>query len=402
MVMQKNTTLVIFKKCVIIINMDEEARNRRQNLRVIISEIIMFLTIVIMAIILALLASGYWLSSGFKVERQGMLQIHSQPTGADVEIDGETAWLQRTNTSKVLSSGNHHVVLTKEGYDSWEKTITISEGLLYRVNYPRLFLLNREKDIYYDATNFTTASFSHNSNYLLLGDDTTSYTILRLNSDRPETTKLNLLDLKSTSPTIESSAMLFADSTPIIEWDINNNLIATIDKKHYKINWQNSEISLLSEPEKPEETLDLPGEIFRFYDETYSVLLNDNILNLYKKSQNDIELILTDELQFTPETLKIGGSGGFVFMQTDTNVAVLDMEILQVINWTLDSPDYGWLGSSMLYSINDGTLIVYDFDGQNRRELSKDVTPNFPVAITDNKWLYYFSDNNIVREVILK
>ena len=89
-------------------------------------------------------------------------------------------------------------------------------------------------------------------------------------------------------------------------------------------------------------------------------------------------------------------------MQTDTNVAVLDMEILQVINWTLDSPDYGWLGSSMLYSINDGTLIVYDFDGQNRRELSKDVTPNFPVAITDNKWLYYFSDNNIVREVILK
>lgn len=380
--------------------MDAEARARRQNLRVIISEIIMFLTVIITVVILAFLASGYWLSADFKVERQGMLQIHSIPTGADVEIDGETAWLQRTNTSKVLSSGNHHVVLTKDGYDSWEKTITIGEGLLYRVNYPRLFLLDREKTDYYNAANFTSALLSPSHNFLLLGNDSSSYTVLRLNSDQPETATIDLLNLKSTDRDIDSS--IFAEALPSLSWDINNDLIATLDKKHYKINWQNSEISTLKEPESPTERPELPGEIFYFYDEMYSALLNENIINLYKKSQDDPELIFSAELDFIPETLEIGGSGGFIFMQSGTNVAVLDMEISQIITWTLDSTDYGWLSSGMLYAIKDGSLIVYDFDGQNRRELSNGVSSNFPVSITDNKWLYYFSDNNIVRETIIK
>lgn len=380
--------------------MDEEARARRQSLRVITSEIIMFLTVIVTVIILAFLASGYWLNADFKVERQGMLQIHSVPTGADIEIDGETAWLQRTNTSKVLSSGEHHVVLKKDGYDSWEKTINISEGLLYRVNYPRLFLLEREKSIYYKATDFTTALVSPNHNYLLLGDDTASYTILQLNSDRPETAKLNLLNLKSTDP--DAKSPITADSLPALKWDINNNLAVTINDKHYKINWHNSEISLVKEPEKPADEPVLPGEIFHFYDETYSVLLTDDLFNLYKKSQDSPELIISTKLDFVPETLKIGSGGSFVFMQSDTNVSVLDMEILKIINWSLDSTDYDWLTSGMLYAINDGKLIVYDFDGQNRRELSNGVAADFPVTITDNKWLYYFSDGNIIREVITK
>ena len=187
-----------------------------------------------------------------------------------------------------------------------------------------------------------------------------------------------------------------------MKWDINNNLAVTINGKHYKINWHNSEISLVKEPEKPEDKPILPGEIFHFYDETYSVLLTDDLFNLYKKSQDSPELIISTKLDFVPETLKIGNGGSFVFMQSDTNVSVLDMEILKIINWSLDSTDYDWLTSGMLYAINDGKLIVYDFDGQNRRELSNGVAADFPVTITDNKWLYYFSDGNIIREVITK
>ena len=397
--MISTSTSNICKMCYDII-MDAEAHARRQNIRVIISEVIMFITVIITVIILAFLASGYWINADFKVERQGMLQIHSVPTGADVEIDGETAWLQRTNTSKVLSSGNHRVVLTKDGYDSWGKTITISEGLLYRVNYPRLFLLERKKDTYYDASNFTSAVLSPNHNYLLLGDDTTSYTILRLNSDRPEATTIDLLNLKPSDRDIGPS--IFAESLPSLDWNTDNNLVATLDDKRYKINWQNSEISFLKESDKPTDKPNLPGKVFHFYDEMYGALLEENIFSLYKKSQDTSELVFSAELDFTPETLKIGGGGGFIFMQSSTNVAVLDMEISQIITWTLDSADYGWLSSGMLYAINDGELIVYDFDGQNRRKLSNDVTANFPVSITDNRWLYYFSDGNIVRETIVK
>ena len=132
--------------------MDLEKRARRQSLRVIISETIMVLTVVIMVVVLGFVVSGYWINSDFKVERQGMLQIYSVPTGADVEVDGDSPWFQRTNTSKVLSSGEHNIVLTKDGYDSWSKTVNIGEGLLYRLHYPRLFLKEREKENIYDAT----------------------------------------------------------------------------------------------------------------------------------------------------------------------------------------------------------------------------------------------------------
>lgn len=374
--------------------MDTEARARRQSLRVIISEIIMVVTVVITVIILAFLASGYWLNSDFEVERQGMLQIHSIPTGANITVDGDSPWFQRTNTSKVLSSGEHEVILSKDGYDSWHKVITISEGLLYRVNYPRLFLLERTPSDYYATTEtVTTALTSPSHNYLLLGnDDATVYTVLRLNSDAPETTTLDLLNLQPADSNTSSGAELFSEILPTLTWDDGNNLIAAIGKKRYKINWRDNKVAAIIDKQEPEEEPDLPGELFHFYDEKYGAVLNDNTLTIYKKSQKP-EVFFTAELSFVPEVLKIGGSGGFVFMQSGTNVAVLDMEIMSIIEWSLDSDDYGWLDGNMLYAIKDGNLIVYDFDGKNRRELSTGVAANLPVTITDNKWLYYFSSH---------
>ena len=87
-------------------------------------------------------------------------------------------------------------------------------------------------------------------------------------------------------------------------------------------------------------------------------------------------------------------------MEKEGQVAIFDMEIMGLKEWQLDSPEYGWLDSNMLYSVKNGQLIVYDFDGLNRRELSNNVSALFPVTITDNKWLYYFSDNTLIREVI--
>ena len=106
--------------------MDPDKVKRRQSLRVIVSEAIMVIAVVMTVVVLAFMVSGYWLNSDFKVERQGLLQISSIPTGADIYIDGSSSWLQRTNTSKVLPVGEHTISLSKEGYDSWSKTIYVS------------------------------------------------------------------------------------------------------------------------------------------------------------------------------------------------------------------------------------------------------------------------------------
>lgn len=456
--------------------MDPDLRDRRQSLRVIASEVIMVITVIITVVILALLVSGYWLNSNFEVERQGMLQIHSTPTGANISVDGDSPWFQRTNTSKVLPSGAHEVVLTKDGYDSWSKTVVVSEGLLYRVDYPRLFLLEREKSVFYDTAAVTFATISPDRNSILIVNNTTNWELLKLNSDEPNATPLDISKLTAftgaTKEKLFTSEIISAnwdsncehilfelrDATGATEWvlldvknpakSINitrefainfselrifdnsaNNLIGVSDGTLRKIDVNGRQISApiatgvehydffesdiiystadavyltkLNRTDPPTLVANVGSArpyLSRFYDDKYITLITENSFSLLKKE--DFSEVISSALSFSPTNIKIGQGGSFIFMQQDLDVTVLDMETLSVVNWTLDSPTYGWLDGNMVYTVSEGTLIVYDYDGLNRRELSHDVSSHFPVSITDNKWLYYFSDGAILREII--
>lgn len=86
------------------------------------------------------------MTSSGKIEQSGLIQIHSMPTGATVELDGSTIF-SRTNLSRSLTAGEHSLKLSRDGYDTWQKTIKMSSGMLMRLHYPRLFLLNRKSEL---------------------------------------------------------------------------------------------------------------------------------------------------------------------------------------------------------------------------------------------------------------
>ncbi|MBQ2695454.1 PEGA domain-containing protein [Candidatus Saccharibacteria bacterium] len=509
--------------------MDFKDRERRHSIKVIASEAIMVLAIIASVIVLALLVSGYWLNSDLKVERQGMLQISSIPTGATIDIDGTTSsWLERTNTSKVLSAGEHTITLTKDGYDSWSRTINITEGLLYRIHYPRLFLNSRTTTPVYDASIVTFATVSPDGNHLLLANNTTSWSLLPLEDESPSPSKIDISSIFSSISMADgattglfngeiisadwsedNSHVLFkVKSDDTTEWvilnpkdtksSINlthefatdfsrikildssaNTLLAIRDGNLHKIDVASRQISSIlikdivdfdhynseivfsakspdnstatdtsTDATTPSSNTTTPspdstssqdtistdpasspstsypyyigyfklGEnkittltgsstpaqvtISKFYDDKYITTLAQNTLTLYKK--DDFAKILSSTLAFTPTQLKVGHAGEFIEATSNTNFATLDMEAQSVREWTIDSSHYGWLDHDMLYSISDGQLIVYDFDGLNRRIISKNVSERFPVAVTNDKWLYYFSDGKIIREVINK
>ncbi|MBQ3413346.1 PEGA domain-containing protein [Candidatus Saccharibacteria bacterium] len=206
--------------------MEPEQRARRAKRRVIISEAIMLVAVIATVAILAFLVSGYWVGSDFKVERQGLLQISSIPTGADVEIDGELGgFFQRTNTSKVLSAGEHNIKLTKEGYDSWARTINVAEGLLYRIHYPRLFLEKRDKTSVFTATTATFATVSPSRAQMLLASTTTTWTLLNLENDKLDPRTIELpADFPFTSRTTAdaTSPGIFSGEIKSAEWAYDN------------------------------------------------------------------------------------------------------------------------------------------------------------------------------------
>ena len=464
--------------------MDLDKKKKRQSLKVIISEAIMVLAVIATVTVLAFIVSGYWINSDFEVERQGMLQISSVPTGANVNIDGEeSSWLQRTNTSKVLPVGEHTVTLTKDDYDSWSKIINIKEGLLYRLHYPRLFLKDRTPEKILDLNGTTAATISSDREAMVLINNTTKWAYLKLNSDKPESKPLDIAKyFSSVSLTEDASAGLFTGeildvnwdyddahilfevkSGDAIEWvliDVNNpeksinltkefgfnfndieiidnsastllaiqngnlhkidvpsrQISASLVKNVLNFDHFNSEVVFVAKEagayyvgffkigDKPTEltTLEKPAKVVisRFYDEKYITILQDTEVNVYKKD-NFIKFA-NYELTFAPEEIEVGHDGEFITMNTGARVATLDMEAGLVREWDVDSEHFDWLDNDMIYAVNSGELIVYDFDGFNRRPLAKNVSAHFPAGITDNKWLYYISDDNLMRELITR
>ncbi len=369
--------------------MDHEAIKRRQSLKVIISEVIMVIAVIVTVIVLALIVSGYWLGSGFKVERQGMLQISSIPTGADVIIDGESSWLQRTNTSKVLPTGEHVATLKREGYDSWTKTINISEGLLYRIHYPRLFLLERTTTPITDTIGTTKVfvSPSHDTMLLYSGDpavlDTSVYSVL---------------------PKEQNSAFT---TDPVPNW-LSINLDAdTPEVKPVTLSMLYEHFKK-PEPSKKETVKDFNPNLkiseseklffSKFYEDRYLTTLNNDVVTVYKKEYDEPVLKVT--LEFVPEITHAGHDGEFMIFSNKSRIATLDMETMSVGYWNTDAESYDWLDNDMIYSVSAGELYVYDYDGLNRRIIAHDVSSRFPVILTRDKWLYYFSDDNLIREQI--
>ena len=463
--------------------MDLEKAKKHQSIKVIVSEAIMVLTVAITVIILALVVSGYWLNSNFQVERNGMLQISSVPTGADVSIDDkDSSWIERTNASKILPSGKHTVMVSKEGYDSWSKEINISEGLLYRLHYPRLFLQNRTPEKILDTNGYSYATVSSDRNSLLLINDTTNWLLVDLRNENPKTTKLDIANVISGTSLAEGADVgLFTgkilsadwnyDSNRILfnimqqdknEWvlldikdpskSINitkefslnfsnikildnaaNNLLALNDGNMHRIDvsarsvsaviasqvsyfdhFHNEVVFSATKEDKPyvgffkignEEITELletesPAmvAISKFYDTKYISILIGKQLSLYE--QLDMAKYGEYTLTIEPKSLKVGHDGEFLIMNDGRHIASLDMEANKVVEWDIAGDTFGWIDNDMIYSISDGELIVYDYDGFNRRPLAKNVSSHFPAAITLNKWLYYFSDDNLIRELI--
>lgn len=463
--------------------MDQDKIQRQQSIKLIVSESIMVIVVIITVIVLAFLVSGYWINSDFEVERQGMLQINSIPTGADVNIDGESSWLQRTNTSKILSSGEHTVTLTKEGYDSWTKTINISEGLLYKIHYPRLFMQNREQEKVYDAANIVVASISPDRNRMLFFDNNSKCFIANLDDDKIQPKELVVASLFARDGDLAAPEdNTFVGSIDAIDWSkdgnhalihtggdnsywiiidvdnitnsinltkqfgvtfdvvkmlndsasnlliLQNNNLRKVDVQAKQISailvgnvvsfdYFNDEVAIVVKNDADLydakilklnngsitklKTIDAPAKIVvgKFYDTRYVSFLIDKQLQLYTKE--DFSLVAEYDLSFAPSLIKVGHHGEFITAHSDANIATLDMETLSMREWVLPTGKFGWLDDDMIFSVDDGELYVYDFDGLNERKLAKNLASDKPVAITANKWLYYFSNGYIVREWLI-
>lgn len=181
--------------------MDPDEKKKRQFIKVILTEVLMVLSVIAIVVVTILLAMGFSISTNGNIEQTGLMQVHSQPTGATVTLDG-SALFSRTNTSRTMSAGEHHLKLSRDGYDTWEKTIKMYSGVLLRVYYPRLFLQNRVAESVLDlSTNNELKNLefyvpSTSRNYAIYAEeDATEWRLLDLRGDEVKTTTIDVSEI---------------------------------------------------------------------------------------------------------------------------------------------------------------------------------------------------------------
>ena len=336
--------------------MDFEKIKRRQTIRLVVTESLMVLSVVALVVVLVLVVSGYWINANFEVERSGLLQVSSVPTGAVVTVD-DGVWFQRTNTSKMISSGKHTLTVSKDGYDTWTKDVEVPEGLLYRLHYPRLFLLERTAEEVLPMTELIKVTVSPKRDSLLVYQ-ASGWSRINLNSDTPV-----------------AKVVTSAEATGLLQ------------------DWE----KITAEAENYDEDGNI---ILRFYEDQYVVKLEQDTINVIKKDSE--EKVLSERLPFVPKVVKVGHRGEFIVMNDGVRMVTLDMETMSLVEWAVESENFGWMDNDLMYVVDAaGELIVYDYDGLNRRELASGVSSKWPIVITNDKWMYYFNDNGLVREWLI-
>jgi hypothetical protein len=140
-----------------------------------------------------------------------------------------------------------------------------------------------------------------------------------------------------------------------------------------------------------------------YYSDDYVAIGENDKLQILKGSYpafgrvaDSLKYIVDIKLDWPIERLELSANKRFVYAINKGRVYNYDLENQVGRYFKLDgeyqsSEPLNWLNDYMLWTDKGGLLMIYDFDGDNKRSVQK-VEPGFKVILTDNdKWLYSVS-----------
>lgn len=117
-----------------------------------------------------------------------------------------------------------------------------------------------------------------------------------------------------------------------------------------------------------------------------------------------MELVKEAELGFAPEFLKVWSDQQLIMAKSGTSIASFDAELSQLSSFSIEDSNIFFLDDYLIGNLSDGKIVVRDFDGENRHELSR--SDSAAIISRNNKWIYYSlsvnGKTNIFREKIVE
>lgn len=150
-----------------------------------------------------------------RIEQGGLVQFGSRPSGAEVTIDGRS-FGTRTTSKTTMAAGEHAITMRRTGYQTWQKTVSVTPGSVLWLNYARLIPLKLTPQ---SVTNFpavTSTAVSPNGKYMAIKAEaaTADISIVDISQKDVQPTLLTLPATSYTAPQEGQSQHFSLDS-----WD---------------------------------------------------------------------------------------------------------------------------------------------------------------------------------------
>lgn len=112
-------------------------KKRAKKTRLMIGYALLGIALAIATVIFYYLVNGYYIDSEGEVIQNGLVFIDSKPESAKVFLNGEEQ-RNRTDIKLVVPEGEYEVVLQRDGYRSWSRSLNLEGGSLRQLTYARL------------------------------------------------------------------------------------------------------------------------------------------------------------------------------------------------------------------------------------------------------------------------
>lgn len=192
---------------IIVGTMYRRRSKKRELVMRIVSYVAMVLSILAIVAVVIFLLLGYRLDTdNGRIEQGALLQFETIPSGATVTIDGKELGAKTSTKSSVLA-GVHTIVIQKQGYETWRKTLNIKAGTLTWLDYIRLVPLTRsvESVASYDKLYMSVSSPDDKTMIVQRESSVPTFDVVDLRSD----------DVKSSTITIPKTSYSEADTAGV-------------------------------------------------------------------------------------------------------------------------------------------------------------------------------------------
>lgn len=183
---------------------------------------IMSLAVLTLVSVLVFFMLGYQFNrTDGSIEQGGLVQFNTQPSGAEVVIDGKSLGT-RTASRKTMTTGQHFISMQREGYKAWQKSIDVVPGSVLWLTYARLVPneLNPEHVANFKTVSSTAASSDRQSMAIKQDAATPEIHLADLSRDDVEVEKITLPANSYTPPATGGSQTFVLDT-----WNSSNRYL---------------------------------------------------------------------------------------------------------------------------------------------------------------------------------